>query len=616
MTFNNLNSNIIQSAYTRGPGNSSSDPFVTYFSTVDPTVNDVNFPIQKRWVNFALIKEWILKSYINTSGTTRANWVLINSGAALTLMIPVPFGTSPVTPDGTGSLSFTSGDSSVTITGGANTIDFRTTTSGLTSITGDDGVAVTPTAGNIGLQGLVVSNGTHAKAVYTESPVGSVEKIDVQVAATAASTNIAKVGLAAFSSAQFSVDGNGFVTFVGGVTPPTLGLVPDAHTAPGTTPVIPNGSGNINVTGSSVAAGTTPVRSDSLAANTITIEVQKSQAIASTDATKVGLSAYSSADFNVDSNGFVTLASGTIGQTITGNSGGALSPTGGNWNILGTGSFTTIGSGSTLTLELTGLTNHAVLVGAGTATITNVGPNAASGIPLISQGLSADPAFGTAVVAGGGTGATSFSAYAPICGGTTSTNPLQSATTGFSTSGFVLTSNGSSALPSFQAPSTGALVKLAASSASSSASISFNSTYITNTYNTYIVNIQGMTLSDTAPDFYMDWSIDNGSTYLSSNYLTGIQYINWNSTVWGNGNKTITCYLGHLASAYTYNVTLYIYGLGASGIPSYTGNVITAGTNIFAQGGQTATVDVNNIKFSPTAGTILTGTFTLYGLVP
>ncbi len=80
-------------------------------------------------------------------------------------------------------------------------------------------------------------------------------------------------------------------------------------------------------------------------------------------------------------------------NTITGNSGGALSPTGGNFNILGTGSITTSGSGSTLTVQLTGLTNHAVLIGAGTATITDVGPSASSGALFISAGAAADPLF-------------------------------------------------------------------------------------------------------------------------------------------------------------------------------------------------------------------------------
>lgn len=55
----------------------------------------------------------------------------------------------------------------------------------------------------------------------------------------------------------------------------------------------------------------------------------------------------------------------------------------------------------------------------------------------------------------GGTGIQSATAYAPICAGTTSTGAFQSASSGISTSGYVLTSNGSSTLPSWQAPGGG-----------------------------------------------------------------------------------------------------------------------------------------------------------------
>lgn len=50
----------------------------------------------------------------------------------------------------------------------------------------------------------------------------------------------------------------------------------------------------------------------------------------------------------------------------------------------------------------------------------------------------------------GGTGLSSNTAYAPIVGGTTSTSALQNATTGLGTSAFVLTSTGSSSLPTMQ----------------------------------------------------------------------------------------------------------------------------------------------------------------------
>lgn len=55
-------------------------------------------------------------------------------------------------------------------------------------------------------------------------------------------------------------------------------------------------------------------------------------------------------------------------------------------------------------------------------------------------------------VAGGGTGVASTTAYAVLCGGTTSTGALQSIT-GVGSSGEVLTSNGAGALPTFQAVS-------------------------------------------------------------------------------------------------------------------------------------------------------------------
>lgn len=58
-------------------------------------------------------------------------------------------------------------------------------------------------------------------------------------------------------------------------------------------------------------------------------------------------------------------------------------------------------------------------------------------------------------VANGGTGAASLTAYEPVCGGTTSTGAVQSCGTGQSNSGYVWTSNGASALPSWQAAAGG-----------------------------------------------------------------------------------------------------------------------------------------------------------------
>lgn len=125
----------------------------------------------------------------------------------------------------------------------------------------------------------------------------------------------------------------------GGIAIDQIGV--DAFTAPGTNPVLPTGAGQINVTGAQVATGTigaNVVRTNSLAANTYTIEVQRSTAVAATDSTKNGVSHFSSTQFGVDGNGFVTLvgSGGPVLNTLQGDAGAAAIPDGaGNINLKG-----------------------------------------------------------------------------------------------------------------------------------------------------------------------------------------------------------------------------------------------------------------------------------------
>jgi hypothetical protein len=77
----------------------------------------------------------------------------------------------------------------------------------------------------------------------------------------------------------------------------------------GTTPINP-ATGIITFNGATVAAGTNPVRTDGTGPSTMTLEVQISQAIAATDATKIGLAAFNSNQFSVDANGFVSITGG------------------------------------------------------------------------------------------------------------------------------------------------------------------------------------------------------------------------------------------------------------------------------------------------------------------
>lgn len=76
------------------------------------------------------------------------------------------------------------------------------------------------------------------------------------------------------------------------------------------------------------------------------------------------------------------------------------------------------------------VTNHNAIVGATSNGLTSVAPGTA-GIPLVSNGAAADPSFTTALVVGGGTGATSFTAHSLLLGqGTSAVTALGAASNG------------------------------------------------------------------------------------------------------------------------------------------------------------------------------------------
>lgn len=110
-------------------------------------------------------------------------------------------------------------------------------------------------------------------------------------------------------------------------------------------------------------------------------------------------------------------------DTLTGNTGGPVGPDGSdNINIIGTSPISVAGNPGTNTLTI------------------------ALATPL--------------TVPFGGTGDTSFTVYAPVCGGTSTTAHLQSASTGISNSGYVLTSTGAASLPTWQAAAASGIVTI------------------------------------------------------------------------------------------------------------------------------------------------------------
>ncbi|HDR8957037.1 TPA: hypothetical protein QDA70_000662 [Burkholderia vietnamiensis] len=98
------------------------------------------------------------------------------------------------------------------------------------------------------------------------------------------------------------------------------------------------------------------------------------------------------------------------------------------------------------------LNANAVLIGEGSSPVNFASPSATTGVPLVSNGATADPSFGTASVAGGGTGRTTLTAHGVLLGeGTAAINQ-----TSAGTAGQPLLSGGASADPNWGTLSTAA----------------------------------------------------------------------------------------------------------------------------------------------------------------
>jgi hypothetical protein len=145
-------------------------------------------------------------------------------------------------------------------------------------------------------------------------------------------------------------------------------------------------AGNWFILGSNISNIGTPVQTNG-SGNTLVVNIQRSSAIASTNLNFVGLAAFNSAEFSVDSNGFVSLKSGGFTWTDVTSATQTLA--------VQNGYLTDRGAGVTYTLPATASIGDEIrIVGKlGLATIT---PNANQQI-LMSSASGTVGATGTAV---------------------------------------------------------------------------------------------------------------------------------------------------------------------------------------------------------------------------
>lgn len=225
---------------------------------------------------------------------------------------------------------------------------------------------------------------------------------------------------------------------------------------------------------------------------------------------------------------------------------------------------------------------------------------------------------GTLTVANGGTGIATTTAYGVICGGTTSTGALQNA--GAGSSGQVLVSGGSSALPSFSASSgVGSLVKITTVTASSSSSLTITSG-ITSTYRNYLLVFDGV-VGSTNANLLVRYSSNGGSSYISSGYTSGVNLYSYNSsTAVRNTNIATGVILADaLATTNTNAGSVYLFNLTTSNIITNGGTSVVQDGSISyyyqIAGSYNTGTAMNALEILPSAGNMTTGNFTLFGIV-
>ena len=378
-----------------------------------------------------------------------------------------------------GSLAFAnlaSADSSVTITNGSNSIDLSVdavASGAIITITGNTGGAKSPdVAGNFNILGgttglsfdgtantetlsgtLIVANGGTGVTTLTDGGIllgSGTGAVTVTAQPTNGQLLIGSTGvdpvLATLASSNSSVTiTNGAGTINLAVNAAASGAVVDFLPDSGTTPVVPDGTGSVTITGGTT--GLTFVGG----LNSLTQSGTLVVANGGTGATSL-------------TDGGIVLGSGTAAVTVT------AQPTNGQLLIGSTGvdpvlatlasadSSVTITNGAgTINLAVNAAASGAVVdflpdsgtspvVPDGTGSVTITGGT--TGLTFVG-GLNSLTQSGTLVVANGGTGNTTFTAYSVICAGTTATGAFQNVS-GLGTAGQALTSNGAAALPTWQ----------------------------------------------------------------------------------------------------------------------------------------------------------------------
>lgn len=319
---------------------------------------------------------------------------------------------------------------------------------------------------------------------------------------------------------------------------------------------------------------------------------------------------------------------------------GTATPATNSLSISGGTGIDTTGAGSTVTIDFDVSEVASIPTSfptdSGTATPATNALTIAGGTGISTSGSSSTATISLdtpVVVANGGSGRSSTTAYAVICGGTGSTTAHQSIAS-VGSANQVLTSNGASSLPTFQnaGSSTQDFELIDTEVASFDSTIVF--TGLSSTYYRYEVIVTDLNSSSSGVNFHMRTSTNNGISYDSGTtdygwlslgaYVDGtgvvevtsgdssdtsmiLNGINVGTDLDGDTNEQKTFHINiYNPDANTYTHVMAEYD-GYDNSSNFIQGVSTKAMRKSAN-------DVNAIQFFMTSGTIESGTFKLYGI--
>lgn len=184
-------------------GRTPSDPFITHFDTRDPTIEDLNYPIQKRWVNTVTETEWILANFFPVNGVIKAHWIPFIGGIEAVETLTGNTG-GPVGFDNNHNINVLGDTTTVTIAGNPATNTLTVTALFTETTYVENTGTATPSAGILNVFG-----------VAPVTTAGSGNTIDIGVDGTVALTYVEDSGTAQAAGNILNVVGGTGITTSG-----------------------------------------------------------------------------------------------------------------------------------------------------------------------------------------------------------------------------------------------------------------------------------------------------------------------------------------------------------------------------------------------------------------